>query len=93
MVPAGAASALTLGPAACLTGTDEELFRLLPDVSSMTNEAIFQKGHRHGYEHAVRNCGASIVEVETVEELERAISERTAMLFFVMVSEKRGANR
>lgn len=41
-----------------------------------------QKSHRFGYDHAVRNCGVTIVEVETAAELEAAISPKTAMMLF-----------
>lgn len=83
MVSAGAASALTLGTAACLTGTNKEFIRRLPDTSGMKTEVIIQKSHRFGYDHAIRNCGVRFVEVETREELERAANDRTAMMFFL----------
>lgn len=90
MVPAGAASALTLGAAACMTGTDRELMRRLPDASGMKNEAIIQKSHRYGYDRALRNCGIKYVEVETREELERAVSERAAVMLFFNAAEPNG---
>ena len=56
MVSAGAASALTLGTAACMTGKNQEFIRRLPDTTGMKTEVIVQKTHRYGYDHAVRNC-------------------------------------
>ena len=82
MVTSGAASALTLGTAGVLTGTDRQKIVDLPDLAGMKSEIIIQKSHRFGYEHAVRNCGVRLVEVETREELERAIGEKTAMMLF-----------
>jgi len=82
MVTAGAASALTLGTAAVLTGTDRQKILSLPNLSGMKSEVIIQKSHRFGYDHAVRNCGVRMVEVETREDLERAINEKTAMMLF-----------
>jgi D-glucosaminate-6-phosphate ammonia-lyase len=82
MVTSGAASALTLGTAAVLTGTDTQKIVDLPNLPGPRREVIVQKTHRFGYDHAVRNCGVAIVEVETREELERAINERTAMMLF-----------
>ncbi len=90
MVTSGAASALTLGTAACMTGADRDKVRRLPDTSGMKTEVIIQKSHRYGYDHAVRNCGARYVEVETAEEAERAIGERTAMLHFFNTNEPAG---
>ena len=82
MVSAGAASALTVGTAACMTGANQEFIRRLPDTNGMKNEVIIQKSHRYGYDHAVRDCGIRFVEVETADELERAIGEHTAMMLF-----------
>ena len=82
MVTSGAASALTLGTAATLTGTDRQKIASLPNLAGMKSEVIVQKSHRFGYDHAVRNCGVRIVEVETREDLARAINEKTAMMLF-----------
>ncbi len=56
----------------------------------MKSEVIIQKAHRFGYDHAVRNCGVRLVEVETPEELERAVSEKTAMMLFYNNNNKEG---
>src|SRR5206468_11667624 len=82
MVTAGAASALTLGTAAVLTGRDRQKIIDLPNLAGMKSEVIIQKSHRFGYDHAVRNCGVRLVEVETREDLERAIGDKTAMMLF-----------
>jgi L-seryl-tRNA(Ser) seleniumtransferase len=82
MVTAGAASALTLGTAAVLTGTDRQKIVDLPDLSSMKSEVIIQTSHRFGYDHAVRNCGVKLIEVDTREDLERAVNAQTAMMLF-----------
>jgi D-glucosaminate-6-phosphate ammonia-lyase len=82
MVTCGAASALTLGTAAILTGGDERKIVDLPNLAGMKSEVIIQKSHRFGYDHAVRNCGVRLVEVETREDLERAVTPQTAMMLF-----------
>jgi L-seryl-tRNA(Ser) seleniumtransferase len=82
MVTSGAASALTLGTAGVLTGTDRHKVADLPDLTSMKSDVIIQKAHRFGYEHAVRNCGVRLVEVETPEDVDRAVNEKTAMMLF-----------
>jgi uncharacterized pyridoxal phosphate-dependent enzyme len=82
MVTSGAASALTLGTAAVLTGTDRQKMVDLPNLAGMKTEVIIQKSHRFGYDHAVRNCGVRLVEVETREDLERAANDQTAMMLF-----------
>ena len=90
MVSAGAASALTLGTAACMTGSNREFILRLPDSTGMKNEVIVQKSHRYGYDRAVRNCGTKFVEVETREELERAVNDRTAMMLFFNANDNVG---
>jgi L-seryl-tRNA(Ser) seleniumtransferase len=90
MVTSGAASALTLGTAAVLTGTDQRKMVDLPDLTGMKSEVIIQKSHRFGYDHAVRNCGVRLVEVETREDLERAVSDKTAMMLFYNNNNKEG---
>jgi L-seryl-tRNA(Ser) seleniumtransferase len=90
LVTSGAASALTLGTAAVLTGTDQRKIVDLPDLTSMKSEVIIQKSHRFGYDHAVRNCGVRLVEVETAEDLERAVNPKTAMMLFYNNNNKEG---
>jgi L-seryl-tRNA(Ser) seleniumtransferase len=82
MVTSGAASALTLGTAAILTGADRQKIVGLPKLTGMKSEVLIQKSHRFGYDHAVRNCGVRMVEVETRDDVERAISDQTAMMLF-----------
>jgi L-seryl-tRNA(Ser) seleniumtransferase len=90
LVTSGAASALTLGTAAVLTGTDQKKMVDLPDLTGMKSEVIIQKSHRFGYDHAVRNCGVRMVEVETREDLERAVNDKTAMMLFYNNNNKEG---
>ncbi len=92
MITSGAAAALTLGTAACITGKNPEWIRRLPDIAAtdMKSEVIIQRSHRYGYDHAVRNCGVRLVEVETREELEAAVSSRTAMMLFFNDADPRG---
>jgi uncharacterized pyridoxal phosphate-dependent enzyme len=89
LVSAGAASALTLGTAACMTVGNRDAVRLLPlDVGSLKNEVIVQKGHRYGYDHAIRNCGVRFVEVVTLEDYEKAFTDRTVMCHFFNAAEE-----
>lgn len=84
MVTSGAASAITLGTAAVMTGGDPDKIDRIPnDLTGIKNEVIIQKTHRVGYDHAIRNCGAKLIEIETKEELEKAINEKTALMWFL----------
>jgi L-seryl-tRNA(Ser) seleniumtransferase len=82
MVTSGAASALTLATAGVLTGVDPRKAVELPNLAGMKSEVIIQKAHRFGYDHAVRNCGVRLVEVETRDDIARAITPQTAMMLF-----------
>ncbi|MBM3403150.1 MAG: selenocysteine synthase, partial [Bacteroidetes bacterium] len=84
MVTAGCWSALVLGTAGVLTRMDRKKVSLLPDVSTFErNEVIVQKSHNVGYVHAVTNTGIKVVEVETAEQMEKAITGKTAMMWFL----------
>jgi L-seryl-tRNA(Ser) seleniumtransferase len=88
MVTAGAASALTLATAACMTNGNRTAIHDIPtDVSGLKNEVIIQKAHRSGYDHAIRNCGTRFVQVETMQEYEAAFNERTVMTHFFNAAE------
>ncbi len=91
MVTSGAASAITLGTAGIVTGGDSEKANRIPnDLTGLKTEVIIQKTHRVGYDHAIRNCGVKIIEVETRKELEAAINEKTAMMWFLNYSNPLG---
>ncbi len=89
-VTAGCWSALVLGTAGVLTGMDMKKVAQLPNVTGMKAEVIVQKGHNIGYVHALTNTGAIIVEIETAQELEKAINEKTAMMWFLNTYEPMG---
>ena len=93
MVTAGAASAITVATAAAMTRGDARKIAQLPDTTGLPFEVIQQKSHRSGYEPQILVAGARIVGVETREELDRAINERTAMMFFLNKEEPKGRIR
>jgi uncharacterized pyridoxal phosphate-dependent enzyme len=90
LVTAGCASSLLLATAACLAGKDPEKVRRLPEITGVKNVVIMQWAHRFEYDHAIRNAGAKIVEIESAQELNAAVSERTAMLFFLNSADSKG---
>lgn len=90
MVTSGAAGALSVGTAGCITGTNRDAIRSLPDLTGLKSEVIMQKSHRFGYDHAVRATGVKIVEIETEAELEAAANPKTAMMLFFNDAEPKG---
>ncbi|MFZ4100953.1 MAG: aminotransferase class V-fold PLP-dependent enzyme [Sphingobacterium thalpophilum] len=82
-VTAGCWSALVQGLAGVMTGMDRKKVMQLPNVDGMKYEVILQKSHANGYHQALTNTGAKLILVETLEEAEAAINEKTAMLWFL----------
>lgn len=89
-VTSGCWSAMVLGLAGVLTGTDKEKIARLPNLEGMKSQVIVQKTHNVAYVHALTNTGVTLVEVETVEDLENAINEQTAMLWFLNYTAPQG---
>lgn len=82
-VTAGCWSALVLGTAGVLTGMDQKKVAQLPNLDGLKSEVLVQKTHNSGYVHAVTNTGVKIVEVETAADVEKAINQNTAMMWFL----------
>ncbi|MBK9169946.1 MAG: aminotransferase class V-fold PLP-dependent enzyme [Bryobacterales bacterium] len=80
MVSAGSFSAMLLGAAACLTGTDQNKMAALPHPDWPRRECLIPKGHRVLYDRAYKAAGMTIIEVDGLDQLRNAIGEKTAML-------------
>jgi uncharacterized pyridoxal phosphate-dependent enzyme len=95
-VSCGAAAGLVLSTAACIAGTDPDKRERLPHTEGMANEVIVHKHGRVGYDFAVRQVGARLVEIgsedgTTPQEMEEAITDRTAaILYFYNVTRMKG---
>jgi uncharacterized pyridoxal phosphate-dependent enzyme len=86
-VSCGAAAGLVLSTAACVAGADPARIARLPDTTGMKNEVIVHRSQRNGYDHAIRQVGVRLVEIGMGRsafawELEAAINERTAAVFY-----------
>jgi L-seryl-tRNA(Ser) seleniumtransferase len=82
LVTSGAAGAIQSGLAGILTGDNESFIKQLPDLTGMKSEVIIQKAHRNPFDHQLRGTGVKLIEIETRDQLRRAVSERTAMMHF-----------
>ncbi len=88
IVTSGAAGALTVGTAACVTlGNKDAILNIPTDMAGLKNEIIVQKTHRYDYDHALRNCGTRFVEVETLDDYEKAFNDKTVMCHFFNAAE------
>jgi len=83
-VTSGASAALCLASCAVTAGKDVAKMKQLPDISGMKSEFIIQKAHRNSYDHAFRMVGARLIEVETADDIRRAINDKTAALTMVL---------
>jgi D-glucosaminate-6-phosphate ammonia-lyase len=88
-VTAGSAAGMLVAAAACMTGTDAERVRRLPDTTGLRDELIIQACQRFQYDQALRTSGARLIEAGdgdgcTVDQLSAAIGERTAAVVYVV---------
>ena len=83
-ITAGCASAITLGTAGVLSRMDPEKVKQIPDLTGMKNEVIMQKSHEIGYAHAIKNCGAKIIFVETRKSLKLQSMKKLLCFGFLM---------
>ena len=91
-VTSGAGSALTLATAAFMAGDDDDKIQQLPDTTGMRNEVLIQRRQRYWYDRCLELAGARLVEFgsddgTSADDIERAISERTAAVHYYMVEE------
>lgn len=97
VVTNGAAAGLAVATAACMTGTDESLVRSLPFPGCQKNEVVIHRSQRNGFDMAITQTGAKLVEIGDVEstfawQLKSAIGERTAcVMYFTSTQYSRGA--
>ena len=88
MVSAGCAAGMKHVTAACVTGGNPEKLIRIPDLSGFDKtEVVIPRSSRNTYDHAIRNIGVKIINVETLEELENALNSRTAMIYMMAFGE------
>src|SRR5437762_13770826 len=82
LVTSGAAVAMQSGLAGVLTGSNEAYIKQLPDLTGLKSEVIIQKSHRNPFDHQLRSTGVKLIEIETRDDLQKAVNDRTAMMHF-----------
>jgi L-seryl-tRNA(Ser) seleniumtransferase len=93
LVTTGAAGAIFVGTCACIAGDDPEKAKRLPFTDGMKNEVVVQKLHNYGWTRQCEAAGARMVEVEYKDQLERAITGKTAMIYFLIADRHFGRYR
>ncbi len=82
MVSAGCAAGLKHVTAACVTGGNPEKLLRIPNLTGLEKtEVISPRYSRNVYDHAIRNIGVTMVDVDSLEELRAAINHKTAMIY------------
>ena len=89
-VSSGCFGAMSIGMAGVLTGKDPKKVKQLPNTEGMKNEVIIQESHMIGYAQALTNVGANVVKVKTTKQLEKAITNKTCMLWFLNAHTDKG---
>src|SRR5205823_5575500 len=86
----GAAGAMLLGTAAVVTRGDAKRVQRLPDTAGMKNEVLLQRAHHTCYDNQLTDVGVKLIDVETTADVKRALSERTALMFFLNLADADG---
>ncbi|MBI2940478.1 MAG: hypothetical protein HYY04_08580 [Chloroflexi bacterium] len=87
LVTPGAAAALALGTAACITGADGARIEQIPDLTGLKNAVLIQRRHRYKYDRCVTIVGPKLVEVgdtagTSAEQLAAALGPLVANVLF-----------
>jgi seryl-tRNA(Sec) selenium transferase len=82
MISSGCAAGLKHVAAGCITGGNPEKLIRIPDLSGMDKtEVIIPRSMRNYYDHGIRNTGLKVIMPETLEDLDRAINPKTALIY------------
>ena len=90
IITSGAAGAIQSGLAGVLTRDNEKFIRQLPDLTGMKTEVIIQKSHRNPFDHQLRGTGVKLIEIESREDLQKALGPQTAMMHFTNFANSAG---
>src|SRR6201988_1348029 len=88
LVTCGSAAAVALGTAACVAGNDPVKMLRLPFTDGMVNRVIIPRSQRFAYDQAVRMIGCQIIEIDTREDLDHALTEPLAMVVLLGKKER-----
>ncbi|MDF2670158.1 MAG: hypothetical protein K0R67_2464, partial [Paenibacillus sp.] len=92
-ITSGASAGIAISAAACMTKGDAARVLQLPDTTGMPGEVLMLKSHRILYDQALALSGAKITEIgvtsaANLRQLESAVSDSTAMFFYVAEAER-----
>jgi seryl-tRNA(Sec) selenium transferase len=91
LVTSGAAAGIMVAYAGMMTEDWTPRIRQCPNVTGFPKtQVIIQRAHRNPFDHQIRQTGATLVEVETKEEMIKAINPKTLAIHFLHINEDRG---
>ena len=92
MVSSGCAAGMKHVTAACITGGNPERLVRIPNLIGFEKtEVVSPRRSRNAYDHSIRNIGVTMITVDTPEEMEKALSSRTAMIYLTASSSSDGS--
>ncbi|HEY0710532.1 MAG TPA: hypothetical protein VGG33_27250 [Polyangia bacterium] len=84
IVTSGCAAAITHATVACVAGANPDRHVRLPSLEGFPkDEVIIPRHSRNLYDAAVRSVGVKIVEVDSYDQLQKALGPRVAMIYFL----------
>jgi L-seryl-tRNA(Ser) seleniumtransferase len=93
LVTTGAAGAIFVATCACIARDDPDKAKRLPFTDGMKNEVVMQKLHHTGWVRQIEGAGGRPVDVEYLDEMERAITGNTAMIYHLIAEKHFGEHR
>ncbi|HXH20384.1 MAG TPA: aminotransferase class V-fold PLP-dependent enzyme [Dehalococcoidia bacterium] len=95
-ITSGAAGALALSAAACMTGSDPAKIEQLPDTTGMKDEILIQRVGRIKYDRCVTIPGAKLVEFggpekTSVDDLAEAFTAKTCAVHYLATGTRPGS--
>ena len=84
MVSSGCAAALKHVAAGCITGGDPEKLIRIPDLTGFDKtDVVVPRRYRTTYDHGIRCLGVNMINVDTPEEMEKALTSKTALIYLM----------
>ncbi|HEY2038763.1 MAG TPA: aminotransferase class V-fold PLP-dependent enzyme [Edaphobacter sp.] len=91
LVTGGVAAGTVVAYAGMLTEDLEPRMKACPDLTGFPKtEVIIQKGHRNNFDHQVRQTGVKLIEVETKDQMIKAINPKTLAMHYINIQSDRG---
>ena len=83
MVSSGCAAGMKHVAAACITGGNPERLVRIPNLAGFEKtEVVCPTASRNVYDASIRTLGVTMINVDSPEEMEKALSSRTAMIYY-----------